>query len=456
MQRVHVSIRIASVAFCALAVTACGVQNAGPPATTAPWAAARTVGPDTLHVVPLYQFSGHVTIIGPGGSGGLIGSADTALYGVSAGGGNLKCHAPDNLKGCGFIYELTPDKAGVLHLTPLHTFDGRDGAEPTAALFKALSGLIYGTTDLGGAHGKGTVFQLDPSTYAFTVLHSFRGGTDDGAYPYAGVIELRGPGPTLRRYLYGTTSTGGAYAECGKPSGCGVAYSIDETPPYSFRVIHSFGSGSDGAIPYARLIHFNGNLYGATSSGGGPSQCGTVFTIDRNTGAERVLWRFQGAPDGCNPLGGLVTLRGELYGTTYAGGVQSCDCGTIYGLRPTGTSTERVLHSFSAVRGAYPEASLLAVHDSLYGTTLYGGKCSLNKAGCGSLFRLTPSISGPLGFKVLHRFHGARDGAEPEAPLHSRDDVLYGTTSAGGEHGAGTAFRLPGAYMLSAPNAPRK
>ncbi len=437
MQRVHVSIQILSIAFCTLAVAACGAQNAAPPAATAPLAAALPAGPDTLHVVPLYQYRGHVTVIGPGGSAGLIGSADTALYGVSAGGGNLKCHVPDNLKGCGFIYELTPDETGVLHLHSLYTFDGAHGAEPTAALFKTIhGGFIDGTTDLGGAHGKGTVFRFNHATGALTVLHSFRGGKDDGAYPYAGVVELKGR-------LYGTTSTGGAYTECGRDSGCGIVYSVDEVSPHYERVLHSFGSGSDGAIPYARLIHVTGNLYGATSSGGGPAQCGTVFTIDRITGAERILYRFRGAPDGCNPLGGLVTLKGTLYGTTYAGGAEACACGTVYSLSTTGTATERVLHSFSAVRGAYPEASLLAVHDSIYGTTLYGGKCSLNKAGCGSLFSLTPSISGPPIFAVLHRFHGDRDGAQPEAPLHARDGVFYGTTSAGGTHGAGTAFRLP-------------
>jgi uncharacterized repeat protein (TIGR03803 family) len=452
MQRVHVSIRILSFAFCSLAVAACGARNATPPAATVPLAAALPAGPDTLHVVPLYQYRGHVTVIGPGGSAGLIGSADTALYGVSAAGGNLQCHAPDKLRGCGFIYELTPDESGVLHLHRLHTFDGTNGAEPTAALFKTIHGLIDGTTDLGGAYGKGTVFQFDPSTRAFTVLYSFRGGEGDGAYPYAGVVELKGK-------LYGTTSAGGAYAECGRPSGCGVVYSVDELSPYHERVVHSFGSGSDGAIPYARLIHVTGNLYGATSSGGGSAHCGTVFTINRRTGAEQILWRFRGAPDGCHPRGGLVELKGTLkglYGTTYAGGLEACACGTVYSLSTIGTATERVLHSFSAVRGAHPEASLLAVHDSLYGTTLYGGECSLNKAGCGSLFSLTPSISGPPAFAVLHRFHGDSDGAQPEAPLHARNGVLYGTTSAGGAHGAGTAFQLPAMDLVSAPNAPHR
>jgi uncharacterized repeat protein (TIGR03803 family) len=71
---------------------------------------------------------------------------------------------------------------------------------------------LYGTTDLGGAHGLGTVFSVALSGYE-TVLYSFGGGEQDGAYPiHSGVIDVNGT-------LYGTTWIGGAH-------NLGTVYSI--------------------------------------------------------------------------------------------------------------------------------------------------------------------------------------------------------------------------------------
>lgn len=42
--------------------------------------------------------------------------------------------------------------------------------------------------------------------------------------------------------------------------------------------------------------------------------------IRRKTGKERVLYSFQGKPDGGAPTAGLIDVNGTLYGTTdYAG-----------------------------------------------------------------------------------------------------------------------------------------
>lgn len=50
--------------------------------------------------------------------------------------------------------------------------DCTDGTEPEAGLIQAKDGNLYGTTNLGGAYGSGTVFQLTPSG-TLTTLHSF-------------------------------------------------------------------------------------------------------------------------------------------------------------------------------------------------------------------------------------------------------------------------------------------
>ena len=55
------------------------------------------------------------------------------------------------------IFKLDSDGA----LTTLHAFEGSDGTQPVASLTPGEGGSFYGTTELGGANGGGTIFQLD-------------------------------------------------------------------------------------------------------------------------------------------------------------------------------------------------------------------------------------------------------------------------------------------------------
>ncbi len=54
------------------------------------------------------------------------------------------------------------------------------------------------------------------------------------------------------------------------------------------KVLHNFGNGTDGQFPYAGLIMDGaGNLYGTTFQGGiynAPYGCGTVFELTPNGG----------------------------------------------------------------------------------------------------------------------------------------------------------------------------
>lgn len=198
------------------------------------------------------------------------------LYGTTLQGGSYKC---DQGEGCGTAYSLDPDTGAE---TVLHSFgDGTDGWHPYAGL-TAVDGILFGTTGGGGiagcgGFGCGTVFSIDPSTGAETVVYSFcsRQTCADGAVPWGTLIDVNGT-------LYGTTSAGGGKA-CGG-SGCGTVFSIDPGTGTE-RVVHSFLGGADGANPYAGLIRANGTLYGTTSAGGGTgcygSGCGTVFALTK-------------------------------------------------------------------------------------------------------------------------------------------------------------------------------
>ena len=65
---------------------------------------------------------------------------------------------------------------------------------------------------------------------------------------------------------------------------------------------------------------------------------------------------------------------GRLYGTTSAGGLS--DAGTVFTIEPSGAA--RVLHSFTGIDGRAPRAGLLQATDGLfYGTTSDGGRATL-------------------------------------------------------------------------------
>src|SRR5262249_41033945 len=89
------------------------------------------------------------------------------------------------------------------HETVLYTFSGgADGGSPLAGVIRDSAGNLYGTTSAGGTADAGVVFKLD-ATGHYTVLYRFTGG-NDGKSPVAGVIR------DSAGNLYGTTQLGGA------------------------------------------------------------------------------------------------------------------------------------------------------------------------------------------------------------------------------------------------------
>ncbi len=110
-------------------------------------------------------------------NGGLTLDKAGALYGTI---GGVNCSKPR--EDCGSVFKLTPPigEGKAWTMSTLHSFDGTDGANPTAGLISDGSGALYGTTERGGPFGKGVVFKLSPPAangglWILTVLHSFKG-----------------------------------------------------------------------------------------------------------------------------------------------------------------------------------------------------------------------------------------------------------------------------------------
>jgi uncharacterized repeat protein (TIGR03803 family) len=335
--------------------------------------------------------------------------------------------------GCGTVFKLDPFGSA----TVLHSFlgDATDGGHSFAGLVRDAAGNLYGTTEVGGTTGFGTVFKIDPAGNE-TIIHNFMGPPSDGAVPTASlVLDASGS-------LYGTTSGGGSspLAFHGFP-GLGTVFKID--PVGNETVLHNFNS-VDGDAPVAGLLMDSaGNLYGTTSAGGiglCVFGCGVVFRVDPS-GNESVLYNFEGQSDGSTPFGNLIMdAAGNLYGTTFRGGVSTtCNgCGTVFKLDTSGN--ESLLYTFKGGSdGANPAAGLLMDGaGNLYGTTSDNDFAAPGLLG--TVFKIDPA-----GHEaVLHNFTGGRDdGQNPRAALiMDAAGNLYGTTEGGGAFLSGIVFKV--------------
>jgi uncharacterized repeat protein (TIGR03803 family) len=104
------------------------------------------------------------------------------------------------------------------------------------------------------------------------------------------------------------------------------------TPQGAEAVVYSFGKNNgNGKLPQAGLLNVGGTLYGTTYAGGKHKQ-GTVFSLTPG-GEEKVLYSFAGtADDSAYPDAGLINVNGTLYGTTEAGG--AARYGTVFAITP--------------------------------------------------------------------------------------------------------------------------
>ncbi|HUA66225.1 MAG TPA: choice-of-anchor tandem repeat GloVer-containing protein [Alphaproteobacteria bacterium] len=363
-------------------------------------------------------------------------------------------------------------------LTTLHTFTGgSDGAVPKTALAFGGNNQLFGTTYGGGTNGYGTVFALNTDGTGYTELHSFisPGSPETGVFVSGNtlygttqnsVFSINTDGSGFS-FLTGLT----AYNEGLDPAGSLIqvngalwfVISGNKTtiPPYGgIFDAHTTGGGYayhlflgidittpimiDGAFPMGGMVLIGAYLYGTTSGGacstysGEPS--GTFFQVSTNETGTRSYQNFPSFPTlGERPEGDLmVASNGLIYGTCASGsgsplGPSTSFGGTVWECDTNGNGA--VIHTFLGSDGATPFGGLVSPDGyTLYGTTGYGG--AFNK---GTVYTINTDGT---GFTTLYSFTGGSDGAVPMGDLILSNNVLYGTTSAGGSGGRGTVFAL--------------
>jgi hypothetical protein len=186
-------------------------------------------------------------------------------------------------------------------------------------------------------------------------------------------------------------------------------------------VLYDFtGTSGDGSYPAGVVSSGAGNLFGTTYSGG-LYNGGTVFELVRGAGGawrERVLYSFCSQPncaDGASPNGVVLDRAGNLYGTVGSGGAHQYD-GAVFELKRGANNswTEEVLYSFTGgADGFFPSANvILDAAGNVYGTTEGGGTgtaCMIGSTpGCGTVFTLTRGAGGTWTESVLHSFTGSK------------------------------------------------
>ncbi len=327
------------------------------------------------------------------GSGGtnprarLVFGPDGHAYSTTEGGGIYRQ---------GVLFSLTPPlsicrSANCLwNETILHSFQDSpgDGSVPGLGdLTWDQQGNLYGTTTFGGKNSgeeQGTVFQMNPGTKAYSVIHYFSGSPESGRAPVNEVVfDDNGN-------LFGTTVYGGQ-------SGYGTIFELthannwQETDLYSFALLGTLKAGT-GYYPEAGLVRdSSGNFYGATSIGGSGGG-GVVFELSPSDDSWVYtpiysLKRGGGGP--CGISGPIATLTmdaaGDLYGTTLCDGANGY--GNVFKLTNTQNGwTYASLYDFTgADDGAYPTGNVtIDANGTFYGTALLGGDTNCDPpCGCG-------------------------------------------------------------------------
>ena len=188
---------------------------------------------------------------------------DSTLYGTTAAYGTTNY---------GTVFAINLDGSEFRNV---HVLRGNEAAFPYGGLVFE-GGTFYGTTIGGGSSFYGTVFAIDAETTHCRTLHSFtvmESGTNmDGALPYCSLIFSN-------QMLYGTAELGGE-----RGSGTVFAVNADGTRFVTLHTFsltsdsRGRGTNVDGSAPDGPLVRDGNTLYG-TAKYGGQGGSGTAFSL---------------------------------------------------------------------------------------------------------------------------------------------------------------------------------
>lgn len=295
-------------------------------------------------------------------------------------------------------------------------FDGTlNGKAPYGSLIS--DGIfLYGVTSQGGTNNYGVIFKIKPDGTSYSKLHEFN--NTDGRTPIGSLIYDG-------TFLYGMARGGGLYLSGVifkiKPDGTGYSKLLDF-------------SSSSGFSSYGSLFSDGTFLYGLRRGGGTGSctgGCGYIFKIKLDGTGYTTLFNFAGASNGNGPNGTLISDGIFLYGMTIFGGAN--DLGTIFKIKPDGSSYSKILDFDGTLKGQHPHGSLISDGTFLFGMTTDGGTDNM-----GVVFKI---MNDGTAYSKLLDFNST-NGWLPNGSLFSDGTFLYGMTRWGGADSMGVVFKI--------------
>jgi uncharacterized repeat protein (TIGR03803 family) len=234
-------------------------------------------------------------------------------------------------------------------------------------------------------------------------------------------------GASAQTKLYGTTSQGG-------DSSKGILFSINSDGS-NFQLLYSFKGGTDGDGPDGPLaMGADTKLYGLTGSGGAGNG-GIIFAYDTFTHVYQKLADLTGS-SGYDGVGGLVWFNNQFYGLGVFGGAGGN--GTIFTFDPVGGVLTDV-YDLTTANGAQPFGRMTVLNNLLYFTTNTGG------AGNGGVLNVYDPLAGTV--TDLHDFPS---GSAPWSSLAVMNNILYGVATMGGTNSLGEIYSFdPGASQYT-------
>jgi uncharacterized repeat protein (TIGR03803 family) len=305
--------------------------------------------------------------------------------------------------------------------------DSLNAEIPSGTLVMDSNGDLFGTSEDGGAHGDGAVFEIPAGSDTVQTLDSFNGA--NGIDPTDSGLAIDSAGN-----LYGTTQSGGA-------EGNGTVFEIPESNPNTIAVLGSFAGGQNPGNTVA--VDSSGNVFGIIEDGG-ENDTGSIWEIPAgsselaNVGGANstTIASFDALVSGRNSTGAfpdpdstLLIHDGSIYGTTASGGTD--EDGTVFSESGGDISPMGI---FTAVSNC--ESNLVMDgNGNIFGTSAFGGGVE-----DGYVFELP---SGQTRVSVIGEFNGT-DGEFPFGSIYEDGNGnIFGTTSSGGSDNAGVAFELP-------------
>ena len=341
----------------------------------------------------LYKFQGP-----PDGNSpvGVVVGPDGSLFGATQGGGVIN-DGPCNqyLHGCGTVFQVRPPATFCSSAlcpwneTLLHAFTAAndDGGNPgNGDLAFDSAHNIYGTTNVGGAAGLGSVYELARSQSGWTesTVYSFDSPAQGMSSPVSGLL-MDGAGN-----FYGTTDP------FTTPNGA-IYQLVPAQSGWTANVLQSFVcvGGLNGCYPQALIFDSAGNLLDATGQAGHNGRGTVIKLLASDNWNIDLLYTF------ANNQGGVYSrltmdAAGNLYGTAeFCGGGHGC----VFKLTPSGNGyVYSEVYDFSETGGGTGHNPMgpvvIDANGNLFGTTYSGGNLSRclgeGDSGCGTVWEITP------------------------------------------------------------------